>query len=169
MAFDNKLWKKENEHPIVSYNGRTRALDLYSDKGEESTNKLLKDLAELLVFRDNVYVWVASLMKGRFAKTLEEWGIRRLKEDLILPFSQEAVKYVIPMAYVMPIVAAFRQCYGENNKQTKSPIEVFRLPKTQEALAKTVIELMEDTGNATRFGKLRANWAALYGAVASLT
>lgn len=110
LCFDPTLFN-ENQHPTVAYSSKKKVLDMFAERyrtDKEDVVALIRLLPQIVELRDHIEsslpdVW--NKVSGRFAN---QKGVRALKRERMLDFSDDKVKYDVPSGFIYPLLSANR-------------------------------------------------------------
>jgi hypothetical protein len=155
-----------DNHPIKAYTQKKGIVTQYADdmgeEGKKTFKKYLPLLPKILELRDTInrdFKESYKLAGRRFA-----W-LEGIKNDSIgtLEFLGEEIDYRLPVAYVYPLLAAFRTCVQCENNKCKwavDPIEFWG--DIQESLVSRLAEQAKAYNNPDKFGKDPVVWGRCY-------
>ncbi len=165
-AFDGK------KHPIVAYSGKGAVLS-HVKENRERIEKYLPLLPQILTLKDEIYEKMPDAYnkatEGKFGALTGVIEISRKKnaEPIELPFSGAESTYVIPSAFIYPILASFRNLVEiKDNKCVwkKDPIKFFE--EMKEELVQRVVDQAKEFRNPNKLGKDKATWGRCYDYIA---
>ncbi len=110
MCFDAQSFN-ENQHPIAAYSSKRKVLSWYEKRFKEDRKDieaLALLLPKILDLRDYVEFQIPEVwnkISGRFG---DQKGVKKLKLEKALDFSDYEVRYAIPGGFIYPVLSAFR-------------------------------------------------------------
>lgn len=165
-AFDGK------KHPITAYSGKGAVLS-HVKENRDRLKKYLPLLPQILRLKDEIYEKMPDTYnkaaEGKFGALTGVLEISRKKnaEPIELPFKGTESTYVIPSAFIYPVLAAFRnliECKEDKCSWKKDPIKFF--DDTKEELIQRVVDQAKEFRNPNKLGKSKATWGRCYDYVA---
>jgi hypothetical protein len=155
-----------DNHPIKAYTQKkgivTQYADDMDDKGEKTFKKYLPLLPDILKLRDIINRDFKDTYKaaGRRFAWLE--GIRDDSTDT-LDFLGEEIDYRLPVAYVYPLLAAFRSCVKCENNKCRWAVDPIKFwGEIKDALVSRLAEQAKAYNNPDKFGKDPVVWGRCY-------
>ena len=156
-----------NNHPIKAYTQKKGIVTQYAEdmddkKGKKTFKKFLPLLPKILTLRDIInrdFKNTYNSVNRKFA------SLEGAKNDSIstLEFLGEEVDYRLPIAYVYPLLAAFRscvQCEGNKCEWAVDPIELWE--RIRDTLISRLAEQATSHKNPDKFGKDSVVWGRCY-------
>ncbi len=170
MCFDQKEFT-ENIHPIKAYSSKKKPVEWYVKKWKDDKEDLLaltSLLKEILSLRDYVESQIPrawNKWSGRFG---DQKGVKKLKKETKLDFSNYKVEYDVPGGYVYPILASFRSLLvkeGNVYKFRTDPKKLFDSMNIEER--RSLIHKLKgvDNDDPQAMGKSNALYDTCYGAL----
>jgi len=110
ICFDPTLFN-ENQHPTAAYSSKKKVLDLFAERYKEDKDDivaLIQLLPQIVELRDYIEASLPDIwnkVSGRFAN---QKGVRGLKKEKLLDFSDYKVKYDVPSGFIYPLLSANR-------------------------------------------------------------
>src|SRR3989344_2721025 len=155
-----------NTHPIKAYTQKRGIVTQYAedmdDKGGKTFKKFIPLLPKILKLRDVINRDFKDAYKdvGRRFAWLE--GTRDESVDT-LEFLKEEIDYRLPVAYVYPLLAAFRSCVQcDKNKCTWTVDPIKFWDDIKESLVSRLAEQAMAHKNPDKFGKDPVVWGRCY-------
>lgn len=173
VCFDVEVFDGK-KHPIIAYNSKGAVLSHVKDN-RERLNKYLVLLPQILQLRDLIYAEMPktynSAVEGKFGRltgVIEISGKKNMT-PVELPFGGQESTYVIPSAFVYPILASLRNLVDCNSskcswKGNRDPIKFFE--DLKEELIQRVVEQAKEFRNPNKLGRDNATWGRCYDYVA---
>lgn len=166
VCFDREGFDDEN-HPVIAYSGKASVLK-YVESNRERLQKYLPLLPDILELRDEIYenmpqAW--NRQNGKFG-ALQGVNVKRSKM-IELPFKGTKTEYVIPSAFIYPVLAAFRnlvEVKGGTCSWVIPPVEFFH--ENQVELVRQLCDQALVFRNPTKLGKEKTVWQLCYYCVA---
>jgi hypothetical protein len=130
MCFDQGVFS-ENQHPTIAYSSKRKALDWYKGKFEKDSddlNALVKIMPQILDLHDYIEAQIPEIWNKISGRLADQKGVKKLKKEEALDFSDYKTRYVIPGGFVYPILSAFRSLLvkkGGEYSFRKDPKEIF--------------------------------------------
>lgn len=155
-----------NNHPIRAYTQKTGIVRQYAkdmdDNGPETFKKFFPLLPDILKLRDTINLDFKTVYNkiGRKFAALD--GIKDDSNDT-LEFLGKEIDYRLPVAYVYPLLAAFRSCVQCEHNKCKwaiNPIEFWS--EINETLVARLAEQARTHKNPDKFGKDPTVWGRCY-------
>ena len=147
MCFDTETYD-EDTHPTVAYSSKTKAIDWYVNRFNADKNDLvsfLKLATVILSFHDLVESQVPKVwnkISGRYA---DQKGVKSLKKESGLSFSQYKVNHNIPGGHVYPVMAAFRSVVLNDGKSYSFKINPETLFRDAKDLSGSLIKKIKNS------------------------
>lgn len=126
---------------------------------------------DILKLRDTIYadlpvVWNAVGNNAEGGKLGKIRGVKTLKEEKILPFSDHGTKHVIPSGFVYPALAAFRALVRVEDGKASWKADPFKVyAALREELISKIVDTAKRTKNPNDMGKDPDFWEVCYGKV----
>jgi len=168
VCFDREGFDDAN-HPIIAYSGKAAVLN-YADSPEnrERLQKYLPLLPQILELRDTIYADMPGTYNANGGKFGSLMGVNIKNAPTVeLPFTGVKTKYVIPGAFIYPVLAAFRgliEINGDRASWKKDPVKFYEDIKGEliQRLGDQALEIR----NPNKLGKDKATWRSCYDYVA---
>lgn len=155
-----------NNHPVRAYTQKTGIVYQYAkdmdDAGSKSFKKIIHLLPEILKLRDTINLEFRDVYNrvGRKFAALD--GIKD-GSDVNLEFIQRQINYRLPVAYIYPLLAAFRacvKCEGNKYQWAIDPIKLW--DEIKENLVSRLAEQARAYRNPDKLGKDSVVWGRCY-------
>lgn len=170
VCFDVEAFGDGKKHPIIAYSSKGAVLK-HIKENRERMEKYLNLLPQILQLRDIIYEEMPKAynsMGGYFGKLTGVIEISNTKKSPIeLSFIGKESNYVIPSAFIYPILSSLRNlvdCRENKCSWKKDPVIFFELLKDE--LVQRVIEQAKEFRNPNKLGKDNATWGRCYDYVA---
>lgn len=169
LCFYTDEFDRDN-HPTRAYTQKTGIVVQYAkdmdDSGKQTFKKFIPLIPKILELRDIINEEFKTIYNkvGRKFALLE--GVKEKKKNqkpIVLDFTGKAIYYRLPVAYVYPLLAAFRaavECKNNRCHWKTDPIELFH--ELKEGLISRLAEQARFHKNADKLGKDSTAWGRCY-------
>lgn len=162
ICFDREGFDDYN-HPVIAYSGKAAVLK-HAEDNRRRLQKYLTLLPDILALRDEIYEKMPSTWNrqgGKFGR-LEGVSTKHTK-TIELPFKNVKTEYVIPSAFIYPVLASFRSLVKIENDTCSwvvPPVEFFN--SHQNELVRRLGDQALVFRNPTKLGKEKTVWQSCY-------
>ncbi len=156
-----------DRHPIKAYTQKKGIVDMYAEdmdekEGKKTFQKFIPLLPKILQLRDTIHRDFRETYNSVDRKFGFLQGVKQKSHDT-LNFLGEDVDYRLPVAYIYPLLAAFRACIQCNDNKCGwiiDPIEFWNQIKS--SLVSRLAELAVSHKNPDKVGKDVVAWGRCY-------
>ncbi|MDD4531171.1 MAG: AIPR family protein [Candidatus Pacebacteria bacterium] len=170
MCLDVDVYN-ENQHPTSAYSSKKKVIEWFSNRAEKNpvdTANFCKILPQVLDLKDYIESQIPKIWNRVSARFGDQIGVKKMKNEKNLDYSDYTVDYIIPGGFVYPILSAFRGLLikDKNGYSFKvNPKEIFDQMNSENG--KTLIYKLINVENKDpqKMGKNPALYDSCYGAL----